>query len=124
MHPDDLVEISTVLNEVLFERARQIKKFGRQDHVPSFDQVLLNRAGGCDPIRMAEEYEVPTANRGRRLCEGAFKRKQGTYAHILIEEVAEAVAECHDEAKLRAELIQVAAVCVGWIEAIDRRAAA
>jgi hypothetical protein len=44
------------------------------------------------------------------------------WVDILEEEVAEAAAES-DPAKLRAELVQVAAVAVAWIEAIDRRAA-
>ena len=44
---------------------------------------------------------------------------QCTWLHILREEVFEAFAE-DDPAKLRAELIQVAAVAVQWVEAIDR----
>ena len=43
-------------------------------------------------------------------------------ADILAEEVAEVYAES-DPDRLRAELIQVAAVCVQWIEAIDGRSA-
>jgi hypothetical protein len=37
-----------------------------------------------------------------------------------MEEVREAMAES-DPAKLRVELVQVAAVSVAWIEALDRR---
>lgn len=44
------------------------------------------------------------------------------WRHILDEEVAEALAETDPE-RLRAELVQVAAVAVQWIEALDRRAA-
>ncbi|HYF53037.1 MAG TPA: hypothetical protein VEA41_02135 [Salinarimonas sp.] len=43
-----------------------------------------------------------------------------TYSQILAEEVAEALAES-DPMLLRAELVQVAAVAVQWVEAIDRR---
>ena len=39
---------------------------------------------------------------------------------ILLEEVYEAFAE-EDPIKLRSELVQVAAVAVQWIAAIDRR---
>lgn len=113
---------SPVLEEVLAERQRQEAKWGQQNH-PSFDQALLSRDGGCTPGRMALEYEVPAEARGKYLCETAFAVKAGTYGHILMEEVAEVFATCNDrsEATTRADLVQVAAVAVAWIEAIDRR---
>ncbi len=40
--------------------------------------------------------------------------------HILLEEVHEALAE-DDPTRLRAELLQVAAVAVCWVEAIEQR---
>jgi malonyl CoA-acyl carrier protein transacylase len=43
-----------------------------------------------------------------------------TWEHILTEEHYEAMAE-EDPTRLREELIQVAAVAVAWVEAIDRR---
>lgn len=45
-----------------------------------------------------------------------------TWRHVLQEEVSEAFAEV-DQAKLRVELIQVAAVACRWVEDIDRRVA-
>ena len=51
-----------------------------------------------------------------------FTAGNGTWRHILTEEVWEAFAE-KDSARLRAELVQVAAAAVNWIEAIDRRQA-
>ena len=42
-----------------------------------------------------------------------------TWLHVLYEEVCEAFAE-EDPAKLRAELVQVAAMSVRWIEDLDR----
>lgn len=111
----------SVLFEVLAERQRQEAKWGQQNH-PDFDRVLLEREGGCSPERMAEHYEVPTEARGKFLCQNAFATKQGTYAHILIEEVSEAVGACNASPEdLRAELIQVAAVAVAWVEKIDRQ---
>lgn len=50
------------------------------------------------------------------------RRGEGTYAGILLEEVFEALAE-EDPARLRSELIQVAAVAVAWIEKLERQAA-
>lgn len=112
-----------VLREVLRERERQEKKWGEQNH-PDFDQTLLRRKGGCDEQRMAMEYEVPTEARGKQLCQNAFRDGQGTYAHILIEEVTEVVGTCNEPtSKLREELIQVAAVAVAWVEKLDREAA-
>ena len=53
-----------------------------------------------------------------------------TWAHIAVEEMAEAVEAATDAAQgrgvlaaLRKELVQLAAVIVAWIEAIDRRGA-
>lgn len=56
----------------------------------------------------------------RELCERAFREGRGTWAHILLEEVAEACDET-DPAALRTELIQVAAVCVRWARALRLR---
>ncbi|MGH3467454.1 MAG: hypothetical protein ACRDQF_06970 [Thermocrispum sp.] len=43
-----------------------------------------------------------------------------TWRHILLEEVAEALAE-DDPARLRRELVQVVAVGAQWLQAIDNR---
>lgn len=111
-----------ILAEVAGERARQVAKWGRQD-IPSVDAALSARDGGCEAERMASEYEIPGEHRAKFLCENAFAMARGTFAHIAIEEVSEAVCAPDDQAR-RAELVQCAAVFVAWIEAIDRRAAA
>jgi hypothetical protein len=56
----------------------------------------------------------------REACQMATADGRVTWRHILTEEVYEAFAES-DPTKLRAELVQVAAVAVQWIQAIDRR---
>lgn len=109
-----------VLEEVSQERYKQNAKWGEQNH-PDLDPVLLNREGGCSPSRMAEHYEIPSANRARTLCDMAAQKEELTWAHILIEEVAEVVGTNGDVEELREELVQVAAVAVAWIQAIDRR---
>ncbi|MFE3144767.1 hypothetical protein [Streptomyces scopuliridis] len=53
-------------------------------------------------------------------CDRAFTEGRGTFRHVFLEEVFEAMAESHP-IKLRAELIQAIAVGVKWVEAIDRR---
>lgn len=114
------------IDAVAGERSRQDRKWGLQDH-PSLDPVILARAHGpADriPERMAQEYEIPSEARAKFLCSAAAEKSQLTFAHILVEEVAEAIACLRDEQAMRGELIQVAAVAIAWIEAIDRRAGA
>lgn len=96
--------IVNVLGEVATERKRQHAKWGEQDHPDG--------TGGTAHGGLSDVY--------RQECEAAFREGRGTYADILLEEVFEAMEE-DDPAKLRAELIQVAAVAVAWVEAIDRR---
>lgn len=112
---------SGVVGEVLAERQAQIAQWGEQDY-PSVDPVLTGRPGGCDAVRMGEQYEMPSEVRAKFLCRNAFENGDGTYAHVAVEELAEAICAPTDDLR-RGELVQLAAVCLGWIEAIDRRAA-
>ncbi len=50
----------------------------------------------------------------------AFALCTGTWRHILVGHTADVMAES-DPGRLRAALVQTAAVCVAWAEAIDRR---
>lgn len=89
------------------ERARQDEKWGEQNHPDG-------TGGGARQTWMTI---------ARNSCDRADREGALTWAHILDEESAEALAET-DPAKLRNELIQIAAVAVAWIEALDRRAGA
>lgn len=93
-----------VLAEVDAERARQDAKWGEQSHKDD----------------TGYRYLVEKANIARRECDTEFASGNGSWRLILREEFAEALA-CIDPAELREELIQVAAVAVAWVEAIDRR---
>lgn len=93
-----------VANEVVAERARQEAKWGEQNNPDG--------TGGADMELMAQI--------AKRETDEAHKDGSLTYKHILKEEFFEALAESNAD-KLRAELVQVAAVAVAWIEAIDRR---
>lgn len=104
-----------VLNEVLAERVRQDEKWGEQNW-PNFPKWAVN------DVHRAMHYGIPTEAMAKAQTESRFKHLAGTYADILIEEVAEAIG-AHDDDALREELVQVAAVAVAWIEAIDRRKA-
>lgn len=98
---DYLENARPILGDVIEERRRQVVKWGQQDH-PS---------GDTSP----ELQEL--CDRAQVLC----KSSDDTWPRILLEEVLEAFVE-PEGPRLRQELIQVAAVAVAWIEAIDRRA--
>jgi hypothetical protein len=90
---------------ILRERARQHQKWGDQSH-------LLDGTGGPHAKMMAEAY--------RERCDAAFERFQGTFAHLLLEEVFEACAES-DPDLLMLELIQCGALIRQWIEVLHKR---
>lgn len=102
----DYIETS-IYAEISAERARQVDQWGEQNHPDGT---------GVKPGR------PPLAPVARISTQLAARNGELTWLHILREEVAEAFDE-HDPTGLRAELIQAAAVCVAWIEAIDRRSA-
>ncbi|MFE2941006.1 NUDIX hydrolase [Streptomyces sp. NPDC059255] len=93
-----------VLAEIASERRRQDDKFGEQNH----------------PDGTGQHPEQIDADVARMACQQAADGGYLDWLHILREEVAEALAES-DPARLRAELVQVAAVAAAWVEAIDRR---
>jgi hypothetical protein len=100
-----------VLAEIGYERTRQDAKWGEQNH-----------PDGTGPRHLVLDM-IPTElamHDARTLCQRYADMGILTWRDILTEEACEALAES-DPARLRAELIQVAAVAVNWIEAIDRR---
>ena len=96
-----------MLGDVVAERGRQDHKWG-----PPTDRE--DGTGGVVWEQLAESAKAQTD----------FAARAGTltWRHILTEEVREAYAES-DPVKLRAELIQVAAVAVKWVRMIDARPA-
>lgn len=108
----------SVYDEIGAERARQDAKFGDQTHLP--DGYLL--ASATDLYYAVNQILAP-ADEAKATCQGAFASGKGDWACILVEEVAEAVEAIGDPEALREELIQVAAVAVAWVEALDRRPA-
>ncbi|MFE2164838.1 NUDIX hydrolase [Streptomyces sp. NPDC059447] len=98
------------------ERQRQLAKFGDQRHPDMAGDCTVQ----CDARLMFDEW----AEQYRQINNGAIDARDPDrrldWTGILLEEVYEALAET-DTAKLRAELVQVAAVCAAWISDIDRR---
>lgn len=95
----------TVLVDIGQEREVQDKKWGADRHLPDGTH---------------EDY-ADLARAFRDACDEHHKAGEGTWLDILLEEVYEAATE-RDMAKLRKELIQVAAVCCAWAEDLDSRA--
>lgn len=100
-----------VLDEVFNERVNQDMKWGQQDHA---------NGTGLDTLDGPTGGFAELAKEAKLRCDTAAKFGTLTWEHILTEEYLEALAES-DPKRLRAELIQVAAVAVSWIEAIDRK---
>lgn len=103
------------LDEILLERRRQDARWGEQNH-PS----------GCGGhLRLIRQTNLPTyaelAARARAVCDEAARRGAVTWTDILVEEVLE-FAACDDLDDARTELVQVAAVAVAAIDALDRAA--
>ena len=94
-----------VLYDVADERQRQRQRWGLQ---------TLPDGTGSEP------WDETERDAARQRCDRATLAGTLTWRHVLEEEVSEALAET-DRELLRAELVQVAAVAVQWVEALDRR---
>jgi hypothetical protein len=98
-----------VLQLIDNERARQDELWG-----PADSGVFDSRPDGTEPgyedalLWARESYEI------------ARSSGKMTWRHILAEEFYEVCSETNPD-KLKEELVQLAAVCVEWIEVIDRR---
>lgn len=106
--------VSDVLGEVYAERAKQDAKWGQQNHpmvLPINNESADERAG-----------HNGYANDYKKLNDMRATAGADAWDTILLEEVHEAFAESNPD-RVRAEMIQVAAVAVAIIECIDRAAA-
>lgn len=99
--------------EIDAERQEQLRKFGEQHHPDGTGPRVPAIVGA---LCFADE----AAGRARLACQAAARTDKTTWRLIFAEEVLEALAES-DPAALRAELIQVAAVCAAWIHDLDSR---
>lgn len=99
--------IEDIVTEVANERWAQIEKWGVQDWPSLFNENFRREFAG-------------KATYWKAVNDAREAAGISTWDGILLEEVFEALAE-RSEVAMRAELVQVAAVAVAWIEAIDRR---
>ena len=96
--------LRAIAEEIDTERQRQLAKFGEQHHPDG--------TGGSGALYVADRY--------RTIVDHALDAGTATWRDIALEEVYEALAET-DPTRLRAELVQVAAICAAWIADIDSR---
>lgn len=113
-------QTTAVLLEVREERARQFTRYGSNGDLRDGTGPRIAWLGqelDPDEHKAAEELE-----RDFRTDYVAFEHYEGapTWMHLVREEVAEAFMES-DPRRLRAELLQVAALAVSWIEKLDAR---
>lgn len=99
-----------IYQEIGLERARQDAKWGEQNWPSVSDAFMRSHAA------------APDEDTVKHWIDACSKDGTLTFAHIAYEEFVEVVHATDDVAR-RAEIVQLAAVCVQWIEAIDRRAA-
>jgi len=107
-----------VLADIDDERDYQDSKWGEQnwpDGTGDLRRILYMTDSNLDLRSGRELADIFRAKCKNRHAAGAL-----TWRDILLEEVFEAMAE-EDPVKLRAELIQVAAVATSHAQAIDRR---
>ena len=111
---EDVLARREILGQIRLERERQHALWGEQNH-PSVPREGPEVAfdDGEPSILLCDDSD------SQKACDRAFREGSGTWAHIAVEELSEAVY-AKDETKRREELVQLAAVCVAWIEAIDR----
>lgn len=118
-----------VLVEILAEATRSIEKHGEQLHLPMGTGVderplatiaTLDGATGLHPHMNAEEIASVATLDTKAHSEHEGGDGTVTWWQILREEVFEAAAE-NGTRELRAELIQVAAVTLKMIDALDAR---
>lgn len=107
----------TVLEDVLAERFRQVRKYGSNEDLefgtgPEARWLLPYTSASAEMIEkdLRADYEEFEEDAGKT-----------TWVHLIREEVAEAFKE-EDPERLREELVQVAALAVSCIEQLDARA--
>jgi hypothetical protein len=101
-----------VISDVRAERARQFAMYGTNEDLEDGTGPHVNwlgmSASSAESIARAHYLDYESVH------------GKPTWRHLVLEEVAESFQE-DNPARLRAELLQVAALAVSWIEKIDAR---
>lgn len=128
-HLPDPGATSLVLDEVLEERRRQYERHGDQTHLPDgvypkapnvILGVIRDRSGRTLAALSSKGLGDALRERTRQASYNEGGDGSITFEHILSEEWGE-VLMAENPVELRRELVQLAAVAVQWVEAIDLR---
>lgn len=103
-------QTTSVLLEVREERAQQFARYGLNDD--------LEYGTGPQAAWLAPVTNLGAADIERLFRSEYYTHDKPTWAHLIREELAEAFKE-DDPARLREELVQVAALAVSCIEKLD-----
>lgn len=114
---DWFAQCSSVLLDVFSERKRQVARYGTNDDLED---------GTGPESRWAAPVSTWSAQELERVFRADyedFEEETGkpTWVHLVREELAEAFAEPAGSERLEEELVQVAALCVSWVERIRAR---
>lgn len=120
----DFMAMHRILAQIADELGRQILKWGEQDH-PSIRPFRPDYPLSELTQELCAYYGIPTPVQATQNCDDRHRFGDGSWADIAVEELSEAVAAAIDgDDSCRAELVQLGAVVVAWIQCIDQRAAA
>ena len=103
------------LTAVQDEMDRLDAKWGTGRSLPDVDPFAAKL--GVNPVEF-HFTTVHSAADGQLACDTAAHFGSVAWAHILVEEVAEAIEET-DPARRIVELVQVAAVCMQWVKDLE-----
>jgi hypothetical protein len=102
-----------VLEDVAAHRREQDARYGE------VNKTLVDGTG--PEVQWLLPLSFTRASVVEKMLRGEYdSHERPTWMHLVREEVAEAFQES-DPVRLREELIQVAALCVSWVEQIDAR---
>jgi hypothetical protein len=107
-----------VLTDIRDERDRQMDKWGISQMHPCVPDELMKLPESYRGVNLTAHYGLPHEKGFKEVVAKAFSEGKGTYAHIAVEELIEAIASPNVEHR-REELVQCAAVIVAWIAKID-----
>lgn len=111
---DRWAAVLDVVGEMFF----QDHKWGDQSHLADSPPNIEDHT-----YQVESRFGLVSGDLCRSTNESMFHKGRGSWSGILLEEVGEAMDEAMagNSKQLREELVQVAAVAVQWIRAIDKR---
>jgi len=110
-----------VLERVFRERVSQVARYGHNEGLEEGVGPHARWLSGCGVSLDLENAETIQGLFRREYEKYTARHGAPTWMHLVREEVAEAF-ECEPgSARLVEELIQVAALCVKWVEAVELR---